>query len=143
MHILDKTIYQIKGNTVTERELELLIHLSRSNIQFNIKNFLLLAFYHFVMIVFSNFVATPLIFIIEGFSSTLLYNIQFLGLCNMTVYIHSTLSAVFVASFYFGYLWIVAHKADPDNIEMINFWDYSHLLSLILTRCIIVGAKYG
>lgn len=61
----------------------------------------------------------------------------------MRFWMDSFISGMFVASFYFGYLWVIEAQRDPDNFEMINFWDYSHLLSLILTRCIIVGAKYG
>ena len=46
-------------------------------------------------------------------------------------------------SLYFVYKWIKAAECDPSNVVAINYWDYFHLLTLTISRAVIIGVKYG
>ena len=48
----------------------------------------------------------------------------------------------FTISLFFVYRWIMAAKDDP-KIDSINFWDYFHLINILLNRTIVIGIKYG
>ena len=71
---VEEHVYEIKGIKVKETELELLMYLSKQNIQFSYPRFVLVTFYHFLALLFSFFVSNIVIFVMEGFSLKLLFN---------------------------------------------------------------------
>ena len=141
--IAEQTMYEVNAVKYNEKELELLIFLSKKHIKFNVSRFLLLTFFHFLSIVFSYFVANPIIFIMEGFSLKLLRNILFTSPDDPAFLMNFMMQIPFVISLYFMYKWEKAANEDPFNVVGINYWDYCHLITIILSRCINVGVKYG
>ena len=113
------------------------MYLSKTNTKFNIPRFLLMTFYHLLAIVLNFPISNLIIFVTEGFSTKLLYNIMFLGF-TPTGMMSFVMQTAFFVSLYYIYLW-----QNDENVSPINLWDYCHIITLILCRAIVVGVKYG
>ena len=118
------------------------MYLSKSNTKFNISRFFLLTFYHLLALVFNYPIADIFVFVFEGFSTKLLFNIMFIGFTPSGM-MSFMMQTPFLVSLYFIYMWNEAVKEDPDNVVPLNLWDFCHIITLILCRAIVVGVKYG
>ena len=60
--------YEVNGHSYTQKELKLVMSLSKVNSKFNIGRFMLFTLYHTISLSCSYIVAVPLIFIFEKFN---------------------------------------------------------------------------
>lgn len=131
--------YHINGYEISEKHLRHAIVFFVRNVKlFRFGQFMFFLYIHFCHWILGPILNLILVFIISGFNTCLLFNIDILGRTKYFVIqtILSLCTSTSLACFIYGYI-KSHHEGEAD------YWDYIPLIILYLQRTLIISIKYG
>ena len=103
--------------------------------QFKSGVFLKYFVYHLLFYYVNPIVAVPVIYVMEGFNTNALYNMSFIG--HQRLFYMQLIQSMFVMGFYY-YMYLLVQEGNE-----INLYNFVHVITILTSRCIIIGVKYG
>ena len=98
--------------------------------------------YHLLEAVLFPLGASLIIYVLEGFNSSIMYNMMFLDrrwFCSKRFWALFINKSTNWLGYYYMYLWY----SDPKENASLNIWNFVHFILFDIARIILMSLKYG